>query len=158
MTTAPALQIPRFDNESTPAYEARVRYVSMGPQRSLEKVGQQLGKSTALMERWSARHDWQDHARRYDETLASLQAQQAAQQYLADLKEHQERYRNVGKRLYAVAMGMLNDVNRQREDMKPNATTLATVSRALTTAADLEAHALGLDRLLAQLTPDERGV
>jgi hypothetical protein len=46
--------------ESEKAYEAFSLYRDMGPSRSLAKVGQALGKSTALMERWSSQHDWQD--------------------------------------------------------------------------------------------------
>lgn len=44
--------------ESARAYEAFALYRDLGPERSLAKVGQMLGKSKALMERWSAKHDW----------------------------------------------------------------------------------------------------
>lgn len=152
------IELPRLPEESAKAYAARAAYVTMGPERSLDKLRQQYGKTAAYtrqLEVWSSRFDWQEHARRYDDTLAGIQAQQAAQQYLAALHEHRERYQRVGKALYAVAMAMLADLNAQRADIKPNGNSLATISKALTTAADLEAHALGLDHLLGTLTPPD---
>ncbi len=48
----------RLPNESVKAFEAFTAYLGMGGSRSLEAVGQKLGKSRALMERWSKRHNW----------------------------------------------------------------------------------------------------
>lgn len=50
----------RQAGESSRAYEAFSAYRDLGPARSLAKVGQMLGKSTALMERWSVEHSWVD--------------------------------------------------------------------------------------------------
>lgn len=151
MAEAPDIQLPQLDGESTAAYHARVAYVTSGPDRDLRTVAQQLHKSVTLIGRWSARHNWMEHARRYDETLASLQAQQAAQQYLAALEDNRERYLHAGRALYNLAVAMLADTERQRAALKHTPATLLTVSRALTTAADLEAHALGLGTLIGKL-------
>ncbi len=48
----------RLRDESAPAFEAFVIYRDMGPERSLAKVARQLGKSTTLVEKWSARDHW----------------------------------------------------------------------------------------------------
>lgn len=48
----------RQPEETARAYEAFVVYRDLGPARSLAKVGQALGKSTGLMERWSRTHEW----------------------------------------------------------------------------------------------------
>lgn len=45
-------------DESAKAFEAFTVYLNMGAKRSLEAVGRHLGKSKALMERWSKRHNW----------------------------------------------------------------------------------------------------
>ena len=50
----------RQEGESARAYEAFSLYRDMGASRSLAKVGQMLGKSRALMERWSVQHGWVD--------------------------------------------------------------------------------------------------
>jgi len=46
--------------ESSRAYEAFSAYRDLGAARSLVKVGQLLGKSVGLMERWSVQHSWVD--------------------------------------------------------------------------------------------------
>lgn len=48
----------RLVNESAPAFAAFVKYRDAGPDRSLAKVAKELGKSTTLIERWSARDHW----------------------------------------------------------------------------------------------------
>jgi ABC-type transporter MlaC component len=151
----PQIDIPQLDGESRQAYAARVEYLTMGESRSHEAVAQKYSKSVGLMARWSSRYNWQAHARAYDQTLATLAVQQHAAQYLADLADHRERYSRAGRALFQVATSMLADLNQQRAAIKPNGNTLATVSRALTIAADLEAHALGLDQLMEQLTPED---
>jgi hypothetical protein len=50
----------RQENESARAFQAFEVYRDLGVERSLVKVGQTLGKSRALIERWSAQHDWVD--------------------------------------------------------------------------------------------------
>jgi hypothetical protein len=52
--------------EPSRAYQAAVAYFQMGPDRSHEKVGAQLGKSIALISRWSRRWHWVARARQYD--------------------------------------------------------------------------------------------
>ena len=55
MANPTTIELPRLPDESARAYAARVEYVTMGPQRSLETVRQKLGKSRELMERWSSK-------------------------------------------------------------------------------------------------------
>lgn len=56
----------RQHNESAQAFEAFSIYRDMGADRSLVAVGQKLGKSKALMERWSSRNHWQERVLAYD--------------------------------------------------------------------------------------------
>lgn len=48
----------RLTGESAKAFEAFVLYRDAGTDRSLAKVARTLGKSTTLVERWSARDAW----------------------------------------------------------------------------------------------------
>jgi hypothetical protein len=64
VTTNPTITLPRLDREHPARYEARTLYVTMGPDRSLEAVRQKLGKSKALMERWSTQDNWVEHAKK----------------------------------------------------------------------------------------------
>lgn len=59
----------RRENESAQAYEAFVAYLNFGADRSVRAVGQKLGKSRALLERWSAAYDWVARAKAYDAEL-----------------------------------------------------------------------------------------
>lgn len=44
--------------ESAKAFAAFCEYLNLGPERSLAAVGEKLGKSEGLMERWSRKFDW----------------------------------------------------------------------------------------------------
>lgn len=48
----------KLPREGTKAFAAFRVYLEMGPQRSLSLTAGKLGKSKAMMERWSRRHDW----------------------------------------------------------------------------------------------------
>lgn len=165
------ITIERLPDESPRAYQARVEYVTAGPDRSTAKVGQRLGKSKDLMDRWSARYDWAATARAWDDQQVAAAIQEAADQYRADLEAHRKKAMEAGQGLYMVAGQLLKKLNAalaspkqiKGEDGKMytlhgidfTAATLTTVSRALQTSLDLEAHALGVDRLLPSLEADD---
>lgn len=56
----------RQPGESAKAYEAFSEYRDMGASRSLAKVGQKLGKSKTMMEKWSAKFTWVERAEQWD--------------------------------------------------------------------------------------------
>lgn len=56
----------RQEGESVKAFEAFSVYLEMGEDRSLRAVGQKLGKSKALMERWSRTYQWVERVAAYD--------------------------------------------------------------------------------------------
>jgi len=51
--------------ETEKAYTAFRAYLDLGPERTLEAVGQKLGKSTTLLEKWSSRWKWVERVRAY---------------------------------------------------------------------------------------------
>lgn len=64
----------RRDGESGPAYEGFKTYLELGPNRSIVKVADALGKARQTIEGWSSRHGWVERVRAYDrytETAAS---------------------------------------------------------------------------------------
>jgi|GEM_PF-4914482 len=61
----------RRDGETSVAYEAFKEYLHQGSARTLASVGEALGKSEALMERWSAVHDWVARSRDYDSYIVT---------------------------------------------------------------------------------------
>ena len=56
----------RQGGESVKAFEAFTVYLEMGEDRSLRAVSQRLGKSKALMERWSSAYQWVERVASYD--------------------------------------------------------------------------------------------
>ena len=66
----PFEQLP---NESAKAFAAFREYIELGPQRSLAAVGQKLGKSKAVMERWAAKFDWTGRVQAHGAHLAMVE-------------------------------------------------------------------------------------
>src|SRR5215211_3673678 len=76
--------------ESARAYEAFALYRDMGPDRSLAKVAQMLGKSKTLLSRWSSEHAWVDRVKALearDEMLRREAAENALRQQAEELGE-----------------------------------------------------------------------
>jgi hypothetical protein len=171
-----SVTIPQENDETARAYAARVIYLTMGPSRSLEKIrGQSVGNvrvtnRLATLEEWSVRYNWVESSRRYDQILSDITIQEAAATYRKDLEEHRAKTMKAGGDLFTVAQALLVQCGRairgqqiEGKDgklytipaMELTPTTLATAARALTTALDLEAHALRIADLLPKLSTDE---
>lgn len=153
MSNKLTIEVPRLDGETPRAYAARVEYLTMGAQRSIDKVAYQKGikagsRSSTLLE-WSRQFNWVEHAARYDQALAAVAVAEHAEQYRQELEEHRQRYQKAGQALYGVAISMLSQLRAAPVEYTPAA--LSTIARALTTAGDLEAHALRIADLLPKL-------
>ncbi len=145
-------------------------YFGMGAERSQEAVSQKLAKSRQLLSRWSAQHGWTERAREYDAALAKEASAAHTARYLADLEAHRKRSMEAGSALYTVAGQLIKQLNyalsqpRKIEgkdgktytihSVELNANTFAVAARGITAALDLEAHALGIDKLLPELGDD----
>ena len=176
MTSAlPQIDIPRIASETARAYAARVEYVIAGEGRSIDRLADQRrsksgSRSTTLLN-WSAKYGWVESARAYDNTIATLKAQHAAQAELSSyrdaLENHRARYQKAGQDLYAIASGLLSQCARAIKGeqikgadgktytipaMELTPATVSTAMRALAIAADLEAHALRIAELLPALS------
>lgn len=86
----------RMKNESSRAYHAFCIYRDLGPQRSLEKVREELRKegkriSKTLIFRWSTKYNWVERATAYDDYLDEIKR---AEQEKA-IKEMAERHAKI---------------------------------------------------------------
>lgn len=86
---------------------------------------------------------------------AELHAEQlraATERYVAALEEHQRRYQQTGKALHSAAIRLLDQLREAAaaQTIEYTPAALTAISRALTVAADLEAHALMIADLLAR--------
>lgn len=81
----------RLPKESNQSFEAFMLYRDMGKKRSLAKVSNELGKSKALMDRWSSRDRWVERVQAYDDHMDRLELEQRD----TDIKDMLERHSKV---------------------------------------------------------------
>ena len=156
-TTMPTIEIPRLEGESARAYEARVRYVTMGPSRSIDKAADQLGIKTASNGRarhllgWAQRYDWVESARRYDEAVTYLTVQDAAGNYRAQLEEQRTQAFKLGTEMLDAAREMLSEIMARRQAMDYRPGDLATIAKVAMAGLEARSHALNIDRLMEMM-------
>ena len=68
-----AMVFEQQPRESSKAFAAFQVYLRLGPQRSLAAVGQQLGKSGTVIERWSSKFDWVSRVQAHAAHLADVE-------------------------------------------------------------------------------------
>lgn len=90
----------RQKGEGSQAFEAFSLYLDMGANRSIRAVGQELGKSRALIERWSSAYDWVERCRAWDNYLKQ-EAQKAA---IAEAKSMTRRHIKMAQKIQDAAM------------------------------------------------------
>jgi len=150
-TETPTIEIPRLDGESSRAYDARVRYITMGPQRSIDKVSgaQKDGKrSVRYVFGWSERFNWVDHARRYDDAVASLFISRATSEYQQQLEQQRQQAFSLGTEMLDAARAMLADIMARRQQMDYRPGDLAIVAKVAMAGLEARSHALNIDRLM----------
>jgi len=147
--------VDRHPGESARAFAARLAYVTMGPSRSIDKVGQQAeGKRAAgHIQRWSQQWKWAESAAAWDAAQAREAERRAGDEYQQRLAAHRTAAMNRGDELIAVGRTMLAQLQAQQADLRYTPAHLAAVAKALVTGLDLQAHALGIDRILMESEP-----
>ncbi|WP_402373646.1 hypothetical protein [Isoptericola rhizosphaerae] len=124
----------RAAGESRPAYAAFIAYRDAGLTRSLAKVAQELGKSSALMSRWSVRWQW---VMRSDAWDAHVQR--------AEDDAWRGRARTMGRRHADAAAAALAKVTEALESLDPADLSPRDLVAWLDVATKVEARALGID-------------
>jgi hypothetical protein len=107
--------------ESPQALEAWTAYCNMGADRSLVAVGQKLGKSKALMERWSKRHDWVVRSITHDQAIADEDARRDQVERLADLAKRRSERLAIASAMRLKAAGALQKLTIDQLVARPDA-------------------------------------
>lgn len=154
MTTA-KIDLPQFENESASAYECRVRYLLLGPDRTVQKVADETGRNKRQLERWCAAHRWRDSARQYDELAAQLALQADMRQYAADLLTMQQDLRRLGEALTTVGLDLLIRVSRALDSMELTPGALTQAIAAITRGVELRGQSLNLYALKKRYEEEE---
>jgi hypothetical protein len=117
----------RQENESAKAYAAFAAYRDMGVNRSLAKIARRLGKSKALMDRWSAVYHW----------VARVDAWEAEKDRAAR-EELTKGVTAMRKRHVDIAEAMLTKAVKSLRRLPPGAMTMRDIATAVEVAAKLE--------------------
>jgi len=121
--------------ESAKAFQAFCAYRDMGAQRSQREVARQLGKSTALISRWSAKWRWVERCAMWDGHLDQESRTEELEQRKEMVDFHARLARQV---LNKVAQRIVGNDEAGVVALDPNSLSAADVARWLDTAAKLE--------------------
>lgn len=105
----------RQPGESAKAYEAFSIYRDMGMDRAMSKVSKQLGKSIALMERWSVKYKWRERCFKYDRDLERTAQKEARKEYSKMVTRHVR----IGMKLQTAALSSLETLLESKATLKP---------------------------------------
>jgi hypothetical protein len=146
--------------ESAKAFAAFSQYLSMGPERSLAAVGQKLGKSKALVERWSAKFDWPGRVQAQAAYLATVEREATEALARGKSAEWLKRQQEVGEREWEMHEKCIAAAKRglaafmDREKVYAN---LGDISRMLEVASKLGRLATGLATDKTEVTGEDGG-
>ena len=117
----------RQPKESARAYEAFDLYLKMGPERSLRKVGQELGKSNTLISRWSSAWNWLERCRDYDNYLKRQ-----------ELEEQRKAVKKMQQRQIQTAMLMQKKAVEALDKLDPERLSPKDIKEFIKMASELE--------------------
>jgi hypothetical protein len=92
----------RQPGETSRSYEAFCTYRDLGTARSLANVGEVLGKSKALMERWSAAHSWVDRVEALEARDEMLRREAVEEHLRAIAEDHASREVRIQEKLLEI--------------------------------------------------------
>lgn len=124
--TMPPEPWERQKGESAKAFEAFAAYRDM-KNRSLSKVGRALGKSKALMERWSSMYEWQKRTAAWDAEQDRIARQTQIDEIIKMRKRHAD-----------LASAMLVKAAQALKRIPIDEVKAADLSRMVETGAKLE--------------------
>jgi hypothetical protein len=146
--------------ESAKAFAAFSVYLGLGPERSLATVGQKLGKSMALLERWSSRWRWPERAQAHATHLAAVEREAAEALARTKAVEWLKRTEAVREREWEMHEKCIEAARRglkafmERDKVYAN---LADISRMLEVASKLGRLASGMATDRTELTGEDGG-
>jgi hypothetical protein len=146
-------------NESAKAFAAFSIYLNLGAGRSLAATAKQLGKSTTLIERWSARFDWPARVQAHAAHLALVEREATeltARSKAADWLKRQEEHRDEEWKLRGELVAASREALKRFYERGKGA-TLGDIARALDLASKLGRLASGLATDKTELTGEDGG-
>lgn len=100
----------RQPGESKQAYEAFKKYLELGDERSNARVGQELGKSKTLIDRWSSVNSWVKRVNAFDDYMSRKELKEHEKQF----KEMIDRQLITAKKFQTVALTKLGKMDEKK--------------------------------------------
>ena len=155
-----ALSFEQLPKESAKAFAAFSVYLNLGPERSLRAVGEKLGKSEGLIERWSSKFDWSSRVQAQEAHLAAVEREATevttrgkATEWLKRQQELREREWMMHEKCIAAAERALASFM-EREKVYAN---LSDIARMLEVASKLGRLASGMATDKTEITGEDGG-
>jgi len=129
-----AMVFERQPRESAKAFAAFSAYLGMGPERSLAAVGEKLGKSKGMMERWSRKYDWPARVAAHGAHLGLVEREAAEAVVLAKGADWAERYAELREsewRARSELVDLAGEVIRRRRSRPERCGSLEGLARLL---------------------------
>lgn len=121
----------RRDDEGARPFQAFRTYMNLGTSRSIRKAAEIEGKSTTQLEDWSAKHEWVERARAYDQYVAT-----------AEVDGYADQLASVRSRHMAIADKLLSRLDENLDLLKPGQDPSMRWTQAFTAAAKVHRDAL----------------
>lgn len=122
----------RQPGESDKAFEAFSTYRDMGASRSLEKTGQTLGKSKAMMETWSRKFSWVERVSAWEDEQDKIMRKMQIEEISEMRKYHAD-----------IAREMLEKALEGLRHLEPEELNAVSISRLVEVASKLEQKSRG---------------
>lgn len=165
MTDKPIYE--KLESETQKAYEAFCVYRDMGISRSLERVIQEGGRSSTIVQKWSSLHNWVERVNAYDlvqEAIArQILEEENREAYRQKLRKYRQENEDIGNAFRATGVAMLKEVrefakNLKASDIKVNniANVVRSIETCMTMGDRFLSESLGVEKLLQQMAEDEK--
>lgn len=135
-----SLPFEQKPDESAKAFAAFSEYLNLGPQRSLENVGRRLGKSKALMERWSKRHNWVARVEAHQQHWAALTRRaevEVVREFALEKAKRQEAQKEVEWQLRCEAIDLAREAIHRFKANAKKCGTLEGIARIIELASKI---------------------
>ena len=145
--------------ETAKGFAAFSVYLSLGPQRSLAAVGQKLGKSKVVIERWSSKFDWPSRVNAHSAHMAIVEREATealARASAVEWGKRQHEARQEEWELHAECIRAAREALKRFYE-KGKGATLGDIARMLELASKLGRLASGLATDKTEVVGDDGG-
>jgi hypothetical protein len=149
----------QWPKESAKAYAAFSVYLGMGEERSLAAVGQKLGKSVGLIERWSRKFEWGNRVQAHAAHLVAVERQAKevlARSKAAEWLTRQEKLREEEWSIHEECIRAGREALKRFHERGKGA-TLGDIARMLELASKIGRLATGMATDRTELTGEDGG-